>query len=246
MSRIVGDRVKRIVGERVMDFGKKIVAVGKNYESHAKEMQKLEPARAAPPPALPVIFLKPTSSYVREPGAIQVPSTVKDLHHEVELGVVIGKEGRDISVLTAMDHVAGYVLALDMTARDIQSVAKAAGLPWTIAKGYDTFTPISKFIPASKIPDWKTLELWCKVDGELRQKGYTKDMIYSVPQLISYISSIMTLEVGDMISTGTPAGVGPVAPGQVITAGITDVIEMSFPVEHRPVGHTWSPEQDTP
>lgn len=132
-----------------------------------------------------------------------------------------------------MDYVGGYAVALDMTAREIQSVAKAGGLPWTVSKGQDTFTPISSVLPKSMVPDPDNLELWLKVDGEVRQKGSTKDMIFKIPYLISHISSIMTLFEGDVILTGTPEGVGPVKVGQKITAGITGLLDVHFDVDKR-------------
>ena len=146
--------------------------------------------------------------------------------------MVIDKDGRDIQESAAMDHVGGYVLALDMTARDVQSEAKKRGHPWSVAKGYDTFCPISTFIEKDEI-DLMNTNLWLKIDGSEQQNGSTKDMIYSVPYLISYISRIFKLETGDVILTGTPEGVGPVRPGQTINAGITGVTEMSFPVTSR-------------
>lgn len=131
-----------------------------------------------------------------------------------------------------MDYVGGYALALDMTSRDLQSAAKKSGHPWSVAKGYDTFCPVSSFVEKEKV-DLSTARLWLKVDGETKQDGRTCDMIFSVPYLISYISSIMTLEAGDLILTGTPEGVGPVVPGQIITAGIEGVTEVTFPVKKR-------------
>lgn len=162
----------------------------------------------------------------------QIPERVKDLHYEVELGVVIGTNGRNIPESSAMSYVGGYTLALDMTARDLQSAAKQKGHPWSVAKGYDTFCPISQFIEKEKI-ELSDTKLWLKVDDKLQQDGSTKDMIFSVPYLISYISHIFSLEIGDVILTGTPEGVGPVKPGQIITAGIKDVIEVKFPVIYR-------------
>lgn len=163
---------------------------------------------------------------------MQVPPQVKELHYEVELGVVIGKEGRDIPEEFAMSYVGGYALALDMTARDLQSAAKKKGHPWSVAKGFDTFCPVSKFIEKERI-SLDATTLWLKVDGAVRQNGSTKDLIFSVPFLISYISRIFRLEPGDLILTGTPEGVGPVKPGQTVSAGIEGVTEMSFSVKAR-------------
>ena len=162
----------------------------------------------------------------------QVPERVQELHYEVELGVVINGSGRDIPESAAMEYVGGYALALDMTSRDLQSAAKKSGHPWSVAKGYDTFCPISPFIEKEDVKP-SSARLWLKVDGEMKQNGVTADMIFSVPYLISYISSIMRLETGDLILTGTPEGVGPVSPGQVITAGIEGVVEVEFPVKKR-------------
>ena len=159
----------------------------------------------------------------------QIPPRVTELHHEVELGVVIGKEGRDIPKSSALSHVAGYALALDMTARNLQNEAKKKGHPWSVAKGYDTFCPVSDFIDRDQL-DWSSCTLWLKVDGQEKQRGSTSNMIFPIPDLLAFISSIFTLEPGDLILTGTPEGVGPVVPGQTITAGLDDFLEMTFPV----------------
>ena len=152
-----------------------------------------------------------------------------ELHYEVELGVVIGKEGRDIPSSSALSHVAGYALALDMTARNLQNEAKNKGHPWSVAKGYDTFCPVSDFISCEKL-DWRDCTLWLKVDGQEKQRGSTNNMIFPIPDLLSFISSVFTLEPGDLVLTGTPEGVGPVVPGQTITAGLNDLLEITFPV----------------
>ncbi|KAF3456254.1 hypothetical protein FNV43_RR00904 [Rhamnella rubrinervis] len=212
--------------QKLLQSSTKIIAVGRNYAAHAKELGNAVPKE-------PVLFLKPTSSYLENGGTIEIPHPLESLDHEVELAVVIAKKARDVSQATAMDYVGGYALALDMTAREIQASAKSAGLPWTVAKGQDTFTPISDVLPRSSVPDPDNLELWLKVDGELRQKGSTKDMIFKIPFLISHISSIMTLFEGDIILTGTPQGVGPVTAGQRITAGMTNLLDIHFDVEKR-------------
>ncbi|KAJ7955136.1 Acylpyruvase FAHD1, mitochondrial [Quillaja saponaria] len=212
--------------KKLLEVGTKIVAVGRNYAAHAKELGNAVPKE-------PVIFLKPTSSYLENGGTIEIPHNVDTLHHEVELAVVIDKKARDVPEGNAMSYVGGYALALDMTARDLQAVAKSAGLPWSLAKGQDTFTPISSVLPSATVPDPDNLELWLKVDEEIRQKGSTKDMIFKIPFLISYISSVMTLFEGDVILTGIPSGVGPVKAGQKITAGITGLVDTYFNVGKR-------------
>ena len=206
------------------DWGRKIVCVGRNYTEHCMELQN-------PVPKEPLIFLKPTSSYVHEGNSIMIPSGCSNVHHEVELGVVIGKNGSQIMQDAAMNHVGGYVLALDMTARDWQDKAKKAGKPWSLAKGFDTACPISRFISKEEIADPHNIKLWLKVNGELKQEGSTSDMIFNIPLLISYISNVMKLECGDVILTGTPEGVGPVHNGDVIDCGINDLISMKFNVE---------------
>ncbi|KFR11784.1 hypothetical protein N306_08127, partial [Opisthocomus hoazin] len=130
----------------------------------------------------------------------------------------------------AMEHVAGYLLCLDMTARDTQEECKKKGLPWTLAKGFGSSCPVSDFVPKEEIPDPHKLKIWLKVNGELRQEGETSSMIFSIPYLISYISEIFTLEEGDLILTGSPKGVGSVQPDDVIEAGITNVLSMRFKV----------------
>ncbi|XP_071693594.1 oxaloacetate tautomerase FAHD1, mitochondrial [Rutidosis leptorrhynchoides] len=212
--------------DKLLSVGTKIVAVGRNYAAHAKELGNAVPKE-------PVLFMKPTSSYLENGGTIEVPPALESLDHEVELAVVISKKARDVPESTAMDYIGGYALALDMTAREIQASAKSAGLPWTVAKGQDTFTPISSLLSLSMVPDPHSLELWLKVDGEIRQKGSTEDMIFKIPFLISHISSMMTLLEGDVILTGTPKGVGPVKVGQKIEAGITGLLDMHFDVGRR-------------
>ena len=155
------------------------------------------------------------------------------MNYEVELGVVINGRAKNVKQERAMDYIGGYILALDMTSRDLQAVAKKKGHPWAVAKGYDTFCPVSSLIEKDKI-DLTDTKIWLSVDGIQKQCGSLHDMIFSVPYLISYITNIFTLDIGDVILTGTPPGVGSVIPGQIITAGIDCILEMSFPVIARP------------
>jgi len=201
----------------------KIIGIGRNYAAHAKELSNPVPDKE------PIIFLKPQSSYLLEGKPIIAPKNV-DVHHEIELALVMGNGGKNIPVNKANQYVMGYLLALDMTARDIQAKAKKEGHPWTIAKGFDTFCPISRFIRKSEIKDPQDVEIWLKVNGTMRQKSNTKHMIFNIPFLISYVSTIMTLEEGDVILTGTPEGVGPVVPGDTLVGGITGLLEMKFNV----------------
>ncbi|XP_071807491.1 oxaloacetate tautomerase FAHD1, mitochondrial-like [Asterias amurensis] len=214
---------------RFVETGRKIVCVGRNYAAHASELGN-------PLPAEPLIFLKPTTAFITEGTPIKAPPGCKNLHHEVELGVVISQPGSNIPESSAMDHVGGYALALDMTARDFQDAIKKKGAPWTLAKMFDTSCPVSGFLAKEKIPDPQNLQLWLKVNGETRQDGNTKDMIFTIPILLSYISKYITLQEGDLILTGTPSGVGPVSSGDVITCGLrensstTDKLNISFTV----------------
>ncbi|XP_014668546.1 PREDICTED: acylpyruvase FAHD1, mitochondrial-like [Priapulus caudatus] len=210
---------------RFYEFGKKIICIGRNYREHAAELGN-------PVPTEPLLFSKPTTAYIREGQNIQIPRGCSSLHHEVELGVVIGKTGKNIHPGRAMNHVGGYVLALDMTARDLQAKAKKKGHPWLIAKGFDTSCPVSEFIPLKMIPDPNSVQLWLKVNGATRQDGTTADMIFGIAELLSYISTYFTLEEGDLVLTGTPSGVGEVVEGDVITCGLGNLAEMSFSVEN--------------
>ncbi|KAG5832152.1 hypothetical protein ANANG_G00288070 [Anguilla anguilla] len=209
---------------RFWEWGKKIICVGRNYADHAKELKNAVPTE-------PVLFLKPPSAYVKEGSPILVPQYSSNLHHEVELGVVIGKGGTAIPRTSAMDHVAGYALCLDMTARDIQDECKSKGLPWTLAKAFNTSCPVSEFVPKEKIPDPGNVRIWLKVNDQLRQDGNTSQMIFSIPFLISYISEIITLEEGDLILTGTPKGVSNVQEHDELQAGIEDIVSMTFRVD---------------
>ncbi|RHY29948.1 hypothetical protein DYB32_004754, partial [Aphanomyces invadans] len=195
---------------------KKVVAIGKNYEAHAREMGALHA------PKEPVIFIKPTSTYVGEGGSIQLPPGIGSVHHEVELGIVIGKTGSDIAETRWRDHVAGYVLTIDLTARDLQATAKKGGLPWTRAKCYDTFLPISDVIPASKVADPQDLNIWLSVDGVQRQRCNTRDMVHKIPFLISHIRFVFRLLLASPLSCPF-----------IVTAGIDGLVEVKFPVESR-------------
>ena len=163
----------------------------------------------------------------------QIPPDCTSLHHEVELGIVIGKQGSSISEADAMNHVAGYVVALDMTARDFQDEAKQKGQPWSLAKGFDTSCPVGDFIEKDKLGNPRDVNLWLKVNEEVKQNGNTKDMIFSIPYLLSYISRFFSLEPGDLVLTGTPSGVGPVKQGDVIEAGIADIAKIKFTVDKK-------------
>lgn len=198
----------------------KIVCVGRNYLDHAREMGAIgtreELARQPP-----FFFLKPASALVASGGEVVLPEGVGDVHHEVELALLVGRRGKRLNAARALDVVAGHAVFLDLTARDVQAAAKKAGLPWTLAKGMDTFAPCGEFVaPRAGEPD---VELRLDINGETRQRGRTTDMIHPLPRLLAEISRHMTLEEGDIIATGTPAGVGPIRPGDRLRATAGDL-----------------------
>jgi len=201
----------------------KIVCLARNYAEHARELGNETPAA-------PVLFMKPASSVIGDGDQVRIPPYSQECHYEVELAVLIGKECRAVSAERALEHVAGYGVAIDMTLRDVQNQLKAKGLPWEIAKGFDSACPLSAFVPAAVVADPHTLNLKLAVNGEARQDGCSSDMINRVPQIIAHISAIFTLEPGDVILTGTPAGVGQVRAGDVMTAEIGTVGRLTIPV----------------
>jgi acylpyruvate hydrolase len=201
----------RIIGTTEGIEIRKIFCIGRNYADHAKEMN-------AAIPEAPVFFLKPSTAIIGEGDTIRIPSISKDLHHEIEMTVLIGRGGNDISRGNALNHVAGYGIGLDMTLRDIQSDAKKKGLPWTLAKGFDTSAPISHFIPAAQIADPNALEVKLDVNGTTRQHSSTGNFIFKIDELIAYISQFFTFERGDIIFTGTPEGVAAAASGDRLEA----------------------------
>ncbi len=194
----------------------KILCIGRNYAEHIKELGNETPEA-------PVIFTKPATSVIGDGGAIVIPPYSRDCHHEAELALLIGLEGKAISPAGALEYVAGYGVAIDLTLRDVQAELKKKGLPWDIAKGFDTACPLSEFVPAARVKDPQDLQIRLTVNDELRQDGNTRMMIHPVAAIISYISGIFTLEPGDVILTGTPAGVGPIRSGDRLVAEIPGV-----------------------
>lgn len=195
----------------------KIVCVGRNYAAHAKELGNEVPER-------PLLFFKPSSAIIVDGDAIVLPEASARVEHEAEIAVVIGSTARQVSEAEAMRFVAGVTCANDVTARDLQKLDGQ----WARAKGFDTFCPLGPLVTEGF--DWGTLEIIGRVNGEVRQHGHVRDMIFSIPYLVSYISHIMTLEPGDLILTGTPEGVGPLAPGDVVEVEIPGVARLSNPV----------------
>lgn len=197
----------------------KIIGIGRNYTKHIEEMN-------SKPTEEPVIFIKPNSSVHNIEDPIPIPKNFGSVHHEIELAVCIGKGGANIPEQKAVDYIAGYGLALDLTLRDVQSKAKDAGLPWALAKGFDHSCPVSIFVDKKDITDIDDLNLMLKVNDQIRQDSNTKFMIFKIPYLISYISKFITLSPGDLIITGTPAGVGPLLAGDRIEASISQIAQI--------------------
>ena len=195
---------------------RRVYCVGRNYSEHVREMGNDE--RQAP-----FFFAKPADAVVVGGANIPYPPQTADFHHEIELVVAIGKDGSDIAVSDALDHVYGYAAGLDMTRRDLQAVAKKAGRPWDMAKGFDFSAPIGTIEPASAIghPDKGAIRF--SVNGTVRQTGDLNEQIWSVAESIAYLSQFVTLKAGDLIMTGTPAGVGAVVAGDVLEGSIEGV-----------------------
>ena len=203
----------------------KIICLARTYREHAREMNTIVTED-------PLLFLKPASSVIFNHQTIVIPHMSKCLHHEVELGVIIGKNGKHINEEKAFQHVLGYLVALDITARDIQSIAKKNGWPWGIAKGFDTFTPISDAVLKEKVRDPQNLDLELKIKGIKKQMANTNQMIYSIERIISFISEIMTLELGDLILTGTPEGVGEIKEGDILEARLGSLCSLTVDVKN--------------
>ncbi|OQN97699.1 hypothetical protein B0A48_16019 [Cryoendolithus antarcticus] len=195
---------------------RKVMCIGRNYADHVKELNNQRPKQ-------PFFFLKPSSSILLpNEGPILRPGGV-NLHFEVELGIVIGKTVRDLDENDTegwMSAIESYLLTVDMTGRNVQEEAKKKGLPWSIAKGFDTFLPIAGPIAKSKIEDPHNVELYLKVNGDVKQQDNTELMLFRIGRQLADISKVMTLEKGDIVLTGTPKGVGPVVTGDVIEAGL--------------------------
>jgi 2-keto-4-pentenoate hydratase/2-oxohepta-3-ene-1,7-dioic acid hydratase in catechol pathway len=209
----------------------KIICIGQNYAEHAMEINFEVPKS-------PVFFLKPPTAIIHNGESIILPTISNDVHHEVELTVLIGEGGKNIPRESALKYIAGYGIGLDMTMRDVQLEAKKKGLPWTLAKGFDTAAPLSDFIPTEKISNPGTLCVQLKVNGKLRQSSSTSNLIFPVDTLIAYISKFITLERGDVIYTGTPEGVSRVDHGDRLEAALLDtkgnvLVSLSVNVQQR-------------
>lgn len=184
----------------------KIIAIGRNYAEHAKELNN-------PAPAVPVIFMKPDTALLKDNQPFYHPDFSEDIHHEIEIVLKVAKEGKNITEKFASTYYEEIGLGIDFTARDIQQKHKEKGLPWELAKSFDNSAPISNFVPKTQFPDLHQVSFRLDVNQETRQTGNTKDLLFSFEQIIVFISGYITLKKGDLIFTGTPAGVARVKVG---------------------------------
>lgn len=202
----------------------RIFCIGRNYREHAHELQNAVPEK-------PVIFMKPPACLVPNGVSISFPSFGHQLHHEVEVVVMIGKKGKVTDERQAVDYINGVTLGLDLTLRDVQQELKQKGLPWEKAKAFEQSAPIGEFTQYHNGIDLNNISFSCTVNGQIRQSGNTKDMIFSIPVLLVALSTIWTLQPGDLLFTGTPAGVGPLNRGDTIAVSSHQLGNYSWVIE---------------
>jgi fumarylpyruvate hydrolase len=202
----------------------RIYCVGRNYAEHAREMG-FDPNREPP-----FFFSKPADAVVASGSTIRYALATQNLAYEMELVVAIGKEGVNIPADKALDHIYGYAAGLDMTRRDLQLAARDKGRPWDVGKGFDQAAPISGIHRASDIGHPAAGRIWLKLNGEIKQDADLKQLIWPVPDIMAYLSKLFILQPGDLIYTGTPAGVGPVKPGDQLVGGVDGVDEISIKI----------------
>jgi acylpyruvate hydrolase len=202
----------------------KIVCVGCNYTEHIAELNTIRSEE-------PLLFLKPPSAILHEGEEISLPSYSNEIHHEIELALLVGKKAKSIEKDHWKSYIAGAGIGLDLTLRDLQRIARKKGNPWSVSKGFDGSCPISIFKPLDQINDIQNLQISLQVNNKIKQTANTKEMIFPVDYLVSYISTIFSLEEGDIILTGTPAGVGPISKGDHLHASISEIGNVEFWVE---------------
>jgi 2-keto-4-pentenoate hydratase/2-oxohepta-3-ene-1,7-dioic acid hydratase in catechol pathway len=189
----------------------KVICVGRNYAQHARELNN-------PIPERPILFMKPHSAILRNNQPFSLPAFSKQVEYEVEVVLRIGRNGKDIAEQDALKYINGVGIGIDFTARDLQQQLKEKGHPWEIAKAFDHSAPVSDFLNRDSLPDLGQLDFSLVRNGETVQTGNTADMLFSIPRLIAYASKFFTLNIGDLLFTGTPAGVGTVASGDKLEA----------------------------
>jgi len=206
---------------------RRVFCVGRNYAAHAREMGN-DPDREPP-----FFFTKPADAVVPAEGAVPYPPLTENLHHEIELVVALGKGGANIEPGQALDLVWGYAVGVDLTRRDLQDVAKKMSRPWDWSKAFDASGPCGPLHPVSEIGHPSKGRIWLNVNGEVRQQGDLEELIWPVADVIAYISQSVTLAPGDVIFTGTPAGVGALQPGDAVTGGVDGIGEIAFTIGQR-------------
>jgi acylpyruvate hydrolase len=202
----------------------KIICIGRNYAEHAKEMKSEVPTE-------PVFFMKPDTALLKDNEPFYFPDFTKDLHHEIEVVLKISKVGKHIAEAFAHKYYEELSVGIDFTARDLQAQCKAKGLPWEKAKSFDGSAPIGKFVKKSELGDLQNLHFDLSINNELRQKGNTNDLLFSFDKVIAYVSQFVTLKVGDLIYTGTPEGVGPIAIGDKLKGTLNGTELFCFEVK---------------
>lgn len=215
-----------IAGRREVFPVHRIFCVGQNYAQHAAEMG----AKVGSAEGIPVFFMKPADSLAHDGDIIPYPPETASLHHEVELVAALGRGGARIDEAQALEHVFGYTVGLDLTRRDLQKQAKDGGKPWDLAKGFDHASPCGLLVPAAGLSGVPQGAIQLSVNGQIRQDGSLGDMIWPLPRLIALLSRFITLQAGDILMTGTPAGVGPLVSGDKIDAHIDDIGSLSVTI----------------
>ena len=203
---------------------RRVYCIGRNYAEHAIEMGH-DPSKEPP-----FFFQKNPDNLLAEGAGFPYPAKTKDVHHEIEMVVALKSGGRDIPVAKALDHVYGYAVGLDMTRRDLQGEAKKLGRPWEVGKAFEHSAPCGALVPAAEIGHPAKGPVWLKVNGAVKQQGDLDQLIWKVPEMIAFLSEYFALAAGDIIFTGTPAGVGPVKPGDVLVGHVEGVGELTVKV----------------
>lgn len=215
-----------VIGTEARFPVRRVFCVGRNYAAHVREMgnDEREP---------PFFFTKPADALAPGGGTIAYPPQTADLHHEIELVILIGRGGADITPEAVPDHIWGAAVGVDLTRRDLQSEAKRMGRPWDMAKGFDQSAPIGDAVPLAAVPSLKAGRIWLAVNGTPRQDADLSEMIWPVNDHVATLSRFVALAPGDVVMTGTPAGVGPLAPGDTVTGGIDGLPDLHFTLAPR-------------
>ncbi|MCG8492491.1 MAG: fumarylacetoacetate hydrolase family protein [Sneathiellales bacterium] len=203
---------------------RRLYCVGRNYAEHTKEMGG-DPEREAP-----FFFSKPSDAIVQNGSIVDYPQQTSNLHHEVELVIALDKGGRDLSLAEAENCIFGYAAGVDLTRRDLQNEAKKKGRPWDASKGFDQSAPCSALTPKELVPEILSAEILLKANSAIRQRAHISDMIWSPSEIVAHLSGLFNLVAGDLVFTGTPAGVGALLPGDQVSASVTGLDILDFTI----------------